>query len=430
MRRIFILCPLAAVMALATCCGKFRSEVGVTDSSFEVESTVYYSGDWQRKALSLRLASGTDGDVTVYYSIDGNEDLRLLTTSQKDFASGGSLSLSRKTSQTLLMPNLPNSGHMLSLEFVKDGVVRSDTLSFTVSQPLSLSVNARESLAYSRFSVTGQGGRTTLAFYVDGAEKASTDIKYIDPLNGTATETGETFEVDFDEYLTWEFELPYLVAGDHTLTVVSTTSNETAESYTRSFTEPTRKAVALKLEHNSASGALLVSSSYNPAKVKFNVRVEAVATGTVTYRHHSFYGNQGRSTQAFSSREYVCDTLVTPTPDDAAMVVDSRVITRAMEECHANWKEDCYKWHCYGKNHKHKYCDITKVTVKITVKSVGNATPGETPVVITPTSGSGLGIRFRYTRDTWYAASGTTKTVPASVTLNGRPTSWNSSQTL
>ena len=420
----------ASLAILSTGCDKFSSRVDVTDSSFEVESTVYYSGDWQRKALGLRLASGEDGRVTVYYSIDGNEDLQLLNTSQKEFASGSTLELSRKTTQTLLMPNLSNNRHCISLEYIKDGVSRTDTLSFTVNQSLSLFVNPNETLRYTRFSVTGQSGRTTLAFYLDGADKASKDIKYIDPANGTATETGESFEVDFDEYQTWEFEFPYIVAGDHTLTVTSTTSNETVESYTRSFTEPTRKAVVLNFEHSSASGALLISSSYNPAKVKFNVRVEAVATGTATFRHHSFYGNQGKSTASFTSREYVCDTLVTPTPDDAAMVVDSRVITRAMEEVHANYKEDCYKWHCYGNNHKKKYADITKVTVKITVKSVGNATPGETPVVITPTASGGFGIRFRYTHDTWYNDANTTATANAYVILNGHPSSWSSSLTL
>ena len=420
----------AAALLAAAGCDKFSSRVEVEDTSFEVESSVYYSGDWQRKALGLKLASGEDGSVTIYYSIDGNEDLRLLSTSQKEFESGSSLTLSRKTTQVLLMPNLSNNRHVLSMEFVKDGVSRSDTLSFTVNQSLSLFVNPNESFQYTRFSVTGQSGRTTLAFYVDGSDRASTDIKYIDPSAGTATETGESFEVNFDEYQTWEFELPYLVAGDHTLTVTSTTSNETVESYTRSFTEPTRKAVALKFEHSSASGALLVSSSYNPAKVKFNVRIEAVATGTATYRHHSFYGSQDKGTATFTSREYVCDTLVTPTPDDAAMVIDSRIITRAMEEVHANYMEDCYKWHCYGKSHKHKYADITKVTVKITIKSVDNATPGETPVVITPTTSSGFGIKFRYTHDTWYVDANTTRTVNAYVTLNGHPSSWSSSQTL
>ena len=419
-----------ALLAAAGGCDKFESRVDVADSSFEVESTVYYSGDWQRKALGLRLASGEDGRVTVYYSIDGNEDLQLLNTSQKEFASGSTLELSRRTSQTLLMPNLSNNRHCISLEYIKDGVSRTDTLSFTVNQPISLSVNSSSSLRYTRFSVTGQSGRTTLSFYVDGSDKASADIKYINPVNNTVTETGTAFEVDFDEYQTWEFELPYLVPGDHTLTVTSTTVGETVESYTRSFTEPTRKAIALKLSYDRTARALLVSSTYNPAKVKFNARVTAVAKGTLKYREHRGNGVADPTSKSVTGQSYASDTTFCVTPNDAALIMDGHVIAKALDSCHSNSREDYYTFFSWGGGgHKTVWTELKSVDITLELKSVDNDTPGETQVVIDPSQSTGLTFPFRYTNRTYSISAGTVKNITASFTLNGH-TYWGGSLTL
>jgi hypothetical protein len=420
----------AAALLAAAGCDKFSSRVEVEDTSFEVESSVYYSGDWQRKALGLKLASGEDGSVTIYYSIDGNEDLRLLNTSQKEFESGSSLTLSRKTTQVLLMPNLSNNRHVLSMEFVKDGVSRSDTLSFTVNQSLSLSVNASDALQYTRFSVTGQSGSTTLAFYLDGSDKASSDVKYLDPTSGTATETGETFEVNFDEYQTWEFEFPYLTPGDHTVTVTSTTSNETVESYTRSFSEPTRKAIALKMTYDRTSRALLVSSTFNPAKVKFNARVTATASGSIKYRPHRGNGIADPETKSVTGDTFTSDTTFCVTPNDAALIMDGHVIAKALESCHAINRKDYHTFFSWGGGGgKTVYTEVKSVDITVELKSVDNETPGETQVVVDPSQDNGLKVAFRYSNDTYDIKSGTVKYVTAKLKLNGH-TYWGGSLAL
>ena len=88
-----------------------------------------------------------------------------------------------------------------------------------------------------------------------------------------------------------------------------------------------------------------------------------------------------------------------------------------MDEIYANTREDAANAIGNG-NRRTLHADVTSVTLSISAHSLG-VYAGKTVVTISPSSGSGLPVRYTYAEQTWLRSRGAVQTVYPSLTVNG-----------
>lgn len=402
---------LAAIAPLVLLsCGKMEKGEQVTDLGFEVSAEVSFSAEHLRSVLSLGLSEGTDGEYSFSYTVDSDRTMRLTTERGANVEPGGKMELSRAGRQILLLPKMTGEGHVVRMEFTREGVTRTCSAVFSSETAVSVRMDTDESLDFTRVILTNRHGNTvtsySAAFLLDGERLSG--IKHLGKEFG-----GET-ELDFARSESCTFELPYIVAGDHDLRV-EIRSELGSETTTVPFTEPERRATRLVFSYSGTGGELTLSSDHNPLDTEFEVTADITVTGSVTYRHELFFGVADPKTERFTeSGQHRCRLR----PGLSSASADGGLLKTLMDRVYSNARTDASNAIGNG-NRRTLHSDITGVTIALTVTS-GGATAGKTAVDIAPASGAGLPVRYLYREPTWSRGANSTQTITPTLTVNGR----------
>jgi hypothetical protein len=402
---------LGAVAALASC-SQFDSKVPLKDLGFEIGSEIAWNAEYMAYTLRLSLAEGEDGDYLFTYLVDGDPLVKLSSTGGGTVESGQELAMSAKATLICLLPSLaPDKEHALDMEFSREGVSRSYTLKLpdTSQNGIGIRMDTDANLDFSRVILTNRMGPSVttydVTFYLDG--ELLTGIKYM----------SNTFDgsmaVDFARSESYTFEMPYLVAGEHVLKV-DVRSSLGSESTRLSFTEPQRRQTALAFSYNDFTGRLMLESAYNPLDTAFDITVDITVKGSITARHPLFFGIADPETETFT---VTGEATARVTPGINPEQVDGGKLKSLMDEIYANTREDAANAIGNG-NRRTLHADVTSVTLSISVHSLG-VYAGKTVVTISPSSGSGLPVRYTYAEQTWLRSRGAVQTVYPSLTVNG-----------
>lgn len=404
----------AALLAasLLPSCEVFDADVTVVDRGFKVGNDIAWNSDYLAYTLRLTLLEGADGEYTFNYSIDGDPLIKIKSSGGSELESGSSVALSAKGTSVFLLPTLSeDKKHQMSLEFIRGDVSRKYALTLpnTAQRQVGVKVDAGLEFDYTRVVLTNLMGSTvskyTVSFFLDGT--LFTEMKY---MNNTFD---GTMEVDFSHSESYTFEMPFIVAGEHTLKVdVRSSSGE--ESTSVVFTEPQRKKTSLKFSYNDYTGKIMLSSDYNPLSTSFKVTLDVTVTGSVTYRHEQFFGIADPSTETFT---VTGESDYTVAPGLDAVAVDNGLLKKLMDEIYNKTRTDAANAIGNG-NARTVHSDITSVKLAFTVHSQGDYA-GKTAVTITPGYSSGFPIKYTYKGNTWTRSSGTVQTITPSYTVNG-----------
>ena len=402
---------VGVVAALASC-SQFDSKVPLKDLGFEVGSEIAWNAEYMAYTLRLSLVEGEDGDYLFSYLIDGDPLVKISSTGGGTVESGHELAMSAKTTLIYLLPSLaPDKEHVLGMEFTREGVSRSYSLKLpdTSQNGIGIRMDTDAKLDFSRVILTNRMGPSVttynVTFYLDG--ELLTGIKYM-----SNTFDG-SMSVDFARSESYTFEMPYLVAGEHVLKV-DVRSSLGSESTRLSFTEPQRRQTALAFSYNDFTGRLMLESAYNPLNTAFDITVDITVKGSVTYRHPLFFGIADPKTETFTVTGEATARL---TPGITGEQIDGGKLRSLMDEIYGNTREDAANAIGNG-NRKVLHADITSVTLDISVHSLG-VYAGKTVVTVSPSSGSGLPVKYTYAEPTWLRAKGAVQTVYPSLTVNG-----------
>ena len=402
---------LGAVAALASC-SQFDSKVPLKDLGFEIGSEIAWNAEYMAYTLRLSLEEGEDGDYLFTYLVDDDPLVKLSSTGGGTVESGQELAMSAKATLICLLPSLaPDKEHALDMEFSREGVSRSYTLKLpdTSQNGIGIRMDTDANLDFSRVILTNRMGPSVttyeVTFYLDG--ELLTGIKYM-----SNTFDG-TMAVDFARSESYTFEMPYLVAGEHVLKV-DVRSSLGSESTRLSFTEPQRRQTALAFSYNDFTGRLMLESAYNPLDTAFDITVDITVKGSITARHPLFFGIADPETETFT---VTGEATARVTPGINPEQVDGGKLKSLMDEIYANTREDAANAIGNG-NRRTLHADVTSVTLSISVHSLG-VYAGKTVVTISPSSGSGLPVRYTYAEQTWLRSRGAVQTVYPSLTVNG-----------
>lgn len=402
---------LGTVAALASC-SQFDSKVPLKDLGFEIGSEIAWNAEYMAYTLRLSLAEGEDGDYLFTYLVDGDPLVKLSSTGGGTVESGQELAMSAKATLICLLPSLaPDKEHVLDMEFSREGVSRSYTLKLpdTSQNGIGIRMDTNANLDFSRVILTNRMGPSVttydVTFYLDG--ELLTGIKYM-----SNTFDG-TMAVDFARSESYTFEMPYLVAGEHVLKV-DVRSSLGSESTRLSFTEPQRRQTALAFSYNDFTGRLMLESAYNPLDTAFDITVDITVKGSITARHPLFFGIADPETETFT---VTGEATARVTPGINPEQVDGGKLKSLMDEIYANTRDDAANAIGNG-NRKTLHADVTSVTLAISVHSLG-VYAGKTVVTISPSSGSGLPVRYTYAEQTWLRSRGAVQTIYPSLSVNG-----------
>lgn len=404
---------MACIMAFAGCRETFDNELIVTDKGFEVKADVIWSSDYMAYTLNLLLSEGEEGECTFSYVIDSDHSLRLQSTDGEAVEAEHKMTLSSKTPCCFILPAMvPDAAHSISMEFTKEGVKRSYTVGLpdTSQNAVGIRMDTSAELDFSRVILTNLMGASVttynVTFSLDG--ELLTGIKYM----------SNTFEgsmdIDFARSESYTFELPYIVAGQHQLTV-KIKSTLGSESSSVAFTEPQRRQTSLNLSYNSYTGNLMLESDYNPLETEFDITVSATVNGQITYRHKQFLGVAKERTEYFSEK---AESTVTVTPGITAVTVDKGLLKGLMDKVFGNTRVDASNFIGNG-NARTLHADITSIDLKFTIHSKGDYA-GKTVVTLSPTSGRSFPINYRYQGTTWKHGDGYSATFYPTYSVNGK----------
>ena len=395
-------------------CSPFEGEVQLRDLSFEVGTEVVWNSDYLNWTLRLSLESGESGDFIFSYIVDSDPLVKLRSTGGGTIESGREMSLSDKSGgAVLLLPQLTSGKvHTLSMEFTREGVSRTYTLTLpdTGQKGIGVSIEADPEKDFSTVSLTSLMGLTVtsynVTFILDG--ELLSGIKY---MGGTF---GGSMDLDFSETESFLFELPYLLAGEHLLRI-EVRSSQGSESSQLTFTEPQRRRTALHFYYNDFAGRLMVESAYNPLNTSFEITSDISVSGTITYRKPQFFGIADPTTENFSVSGEASSRV---TPGIAPVAFDGGRLKALMDEIYSITREDAANAIGNG-NKKTLHADITTVTLRLTVHSEGEYA-GKVVVTLTPSTGTGFPIKYTYAEETSSRDGGTLQTIYPSYTVNGK----------
>ena len=406
-----VLSGLAAVAGLLGC-SQFDSEITLRDLGFEVAGDIVWNSEYMAYTLRLNLREGEDGEYTFNYIVDNDPLVKLGTTSGGTIESGAVVALTAKGSAIYILPSLSSdSEHTLKMEFSREGVSRTYKLELpdTSQNGIGIRIDTDTKLDFSRVILTNLMGTSVttynVTFYLDG--DLLTGIKYM----------SNTFEgsmdIDFARSESYTFEMPYLVAGEHILKV-DVKSSLGAESTRLVFTEPQRRQTALTFSYNSFTGRLMVESAYNPLQTAFDITIDITVNGSITYRHTQFLGIADPKTETFKATG---EATVRVTPGIVAAQIDGGKLKSLLDEVFGNTRTDAANAIGNG-NKRTLHADITSVTLKFTVHSLGDYA-GKTVVTISPSYGAYFPIKYTYGGATWNHGDGYVATLYPGYTVNG-----------
>ena len=406
-----ILSALAAMAGLLGC-SQFDSEIPLRDLAFEVKGDIVWNFEYMAYTLRLNLSAGEDGEYTFNYIVDNDPLIKLGTTSGGTVESGAIVSLTEKGSVIYILPSLSSdSEHSLKIEFTREGVSRTYKLELpdTSQNGIGIRIDTDSKLDFSRVILTNLMGTTVttynVTFYLDG--DLLTGIKYM----------SNTFEgsmdIDFARSESYTFEMPYLVAGEHILKV-DVKSSLGSESTRIVFTEPQRRQTALTFSYNDFTGRLMIESAYNPLQTAFDITIDMTVKGSITYRHPLFFGIADPQTETFTCTG---EATTRVTPGIVAAQIDGGKLKSLMDEVFGNTREDAANAIGNG-NQRTLHADITSVTLKFTVHSLGDYA-GKTVVTISPSYGSYFPIKYTYKGESWEHGDGFVATLHPGYTVNG-----------
>lgn len=406
-----VLSVLAAAAGLLGC-SQFDSEITLRDLGFEVAGDIVWNSEYMAYTLRLNLSEGEDGEYTFNYIVDNDPLVKLGTTSGGTIESGVVVALTAKGSAIYILPSLSSdSEHTLKMEFSREGVSRTYKLELpdTSENGIGIRIDTDTKLDFSRVILTNLMGTSVttynVTFYLDG--DLLTGIKYM----------SNTFEgsmdIDFARSESYTFEMPYLVAGEHILKV-DVKSSLGAESTRLVFTEPQRRQTALTFSYNSFTGRLMVESAYNPLQTAFDITIDMTVNGSITYRHKQFFGVADPKTETFKATGEATSRV---TPGIVASQIDGGKLKSLLDEVFGNTRTDAANAIGNG-NQRTLHADITSVTLKFTVHSLGDYA-GKTVVTISPSYGAYFPIKYTYGGTTWNHDSGYVATLYPGYTVNG-----------
>lgn len=405
-----------ALSALAfVSCDKFGGTEPVVDRSFEVGATVAFSPDYLRNILTISLQKGEEGEYTFDYSVDNDPSIVLSSVNTyggSEVASGAGVKLSVGNAMQYMLPKLSDGKHSIVITMTREGVSRTKTISFRSANSLSMVVNANENLSRTKVVVTeasGLKGSYTVSFLLDNEPAPA--VRYHN------LEMGASQKIDFSLESSFEFELPSLVPGSHTITLVVTT-DKGEERTSAIFTEPQRQSVQLSLRYNDISGELQIMSDHNPLGTEFTVALEATVKGQVTWRHKQFFGVADPQTEHYNERGEASTTVK---PGLQWQTIDSGVLKSLMDKLYGHTKTDAANG-IGNANERTVHSDITMIELKFTIHSLGVQT-GNTAVTVYPLEES-IPVKFKYKECTYNVSAGTEITYPANLTVNGKQTSF------
>lgn len=399
-----------AIALLIASCGKFNGAETVTDLGFEVETAVNFSSDYLCNTLSVGLKNGTEGEYLLNYVIDTDHTQKLTTLRGGEIESGDKIDLSLKNPLLMLLPKLAGDSHSLFMEFCRDGVSRRDTVTFRTENAVAVRMDTSEDLDFSRIVLKNRMGaaQTTyeVSFLLDG--ESISGIKYL------GNEFGGSMELDFARSESFTFELPYILAGEHTLKV-NIRSELGSESTTVTFSEPERKPTTLVMAYNDITGQLTLRSDYNPLPTEFEVTIDMTVTGHITYRHELFFGVADPKTEYFTESG---QSKIRVTPGTSAISIDGGALRGLLDKIYSITRTDASNAIGNG-NKRSLHCDIGTVTLKFTIASLG-AIAGKTSVQILPSYSGAFPIRYLYKSVTWSHSANQTQTIIPTYTVNGK----------
>lgn len=398
--------------ALTVCgCNTFDNELTVTDKGFEVAADVVWNSDHMAYTLNLHLDSGDEGRYRFNYLIDEDHTLKLLTDDDREFESGSETTLSRSTAGIYILPSLAvTQHHSMRLEFERDGVRRiyNILLPDTSQKAIGVKVDADVRLDFSRVILTNLMGASvtdyTVSFSLDGSPLK--DIKY---MNNTF---GGSMSIDFARSESYTFELPYIIAGPHVITV-NVKSNMGSESTGVGFTEPQRRQTDLKLSYNHYTGNLMISSDYNPLNTEFDISIGIEVKGKNTHRPKRFFGISDPETTIHSDK---AESSISIVPGITPKPIDGGLLKQLMDNINSIEFDDAAN--AIGNGNKRRLATyIYEVTLRFGIHSKGDYA-GETYVAISPVIGSEFPILYKYPRETWYCPAGASRTISPAFTVN------------
>ena len=404
--------PILAAWAALAGCSQFDSEIAIRDLGFEVSGEIAWSSDYMAYTLRLALSEGDDGQYRFTYIVDDDPLVKLGSAAGGSIDSGTVVSLSAKNQAICILPELSSgSGHTLKMEFSREGVSRRYELDLpdTSQKGIGIRIDTDPGLDFSRVILSNLMGASVTTYNVT----FSLDGDLLDGIKYMSNTFGGSMDIDFARSESYTFEMPYLVAGEHLLTI-DVRSSLGAESTRMVFTEPQRRQTALSFSYNDYSGRLMLESPYNPLQTAFDITVDITVRGFVTYRHPLFFGIADPSTEYFTVSG---EATTRVTPGAAATQIDGGKLKSLMDEVFGNTREDAANVIGNG-NRKTLHADITSVSLEFTVHSLGDYA-GRTVVTISPTSGSSFPIRYTYKGETWYHSSGFIATYYPVYTVNG-----------
>lgn len=401
-------------------CTVFDNELAVKDMGFEAKAEVVWNADYMAYTLNLTLLEGQPGKYSLDYLFDSDHSLILKTLDSDDFGSGSAVELKPGNTVSFLLPALRiGKEHCLSLELSLDGTRRTYSLELpdTSQNAVGIRMDTDPKLDFSRVILTNLMGTSvttyTVTFSIDG--EPLDNIKYM------SNTFGGSMEIDFARSESYTFELPYIVAGQHLLTV-SIKSSLGSQTSGIAFTEPQRKQTSLKLSYNSYTGNIMISSDYNPLGTEFEISVGATVTGQITYRHKQFFGIAKPETVYYSEK---AESSISISPGIAAKPIDSGLLKSLMDKVFRNTKNDASNV-IGNANNRVLNADINTVDLKFSINSKGDYA-GKTNVTITPSYRNEFPITYKYTGTTWKHGAGYMLTIYPTFSINGKaPSAINS----
>lgn len=403
---------ISAAAVMLSGCNVFDNEIQVKDMGFEVKSEVVWNADYLAYTLNLTLLEGEGGEYTMDYLFDEDHTLKLRSLDSDDIDSGSEVEMTRGNAVSFLLPPLGTGiEHSVSIVLTRNGVSRSCSVKLpdTSQNAVGIRMDTSSSLDFSRVILTNLMGASvttyTVSFSLDG--QALDGIKYM------SNTFGGSMEIDFARSESYTFELPYIVSGQHILTVNIKSSQGTQDS-SIAFTEPQRRQTSLHLAYNPYTGRMTMSSDYNPIGTEFDIAVGISVYGMVTYRHKQWIGVAKEKTEHFSDTG---EASVTIKPGITETDIDNGAVKAVMDRIFSNTRTDAANFIGNG-NARTVHADIISVDLKFTIHSRGDYA-GKTVVTLSPPDGKGLPIRYRYTGETWMHPAGYTTTVTPTVSVNG-----------
>ncbi len=244
---------------LFSSCEPVNPDNVISDNGFDVNAAISWDAEHISNALVLSLNHGEEGEYILNYEIDSRPMLHLKGKDDEDFISGSAVSLSKNTAARFILPTLAEGEeHSMKLEFIREDVKRSYELSLPGGRRdlFELSVKTSADLPNSIVLVKSimEEAQTayTLSFLIDG--EAAPDVRY------QGEPVGEGVAVDFVSTQEHAFELPYISAGEHEISMMAATSKGTYRT-DMTFSEPARFAFGADLRWDAAHMAYILDLS-------------------------------------------------------------------------------------------------------------------------------------------------------------------------